>query len=63
MEVGGAPDIHVTSRFRQNIVVGMDTRQWLAATIGVALFPGNFTHQGVRRLKPVVRHLHRQHAV
>ena len=63
MKVGGAPDIHVASRVRQNIIVGMNTRQLLAATIGVALFPGNFTHQGVRRLKPVVRHLYRQHAV
>lgn len=60
--VSGSPDIDLTSGFTQNIVVSMNASQRLTPAIRVVLFPGNFAHEHMGRLQPVIWHLYCQHA-
>lgn len=46
----------------QNIVVSMNASQRLTPAIRVVLFPGNFAHEHMGRLQPVIWHLYCQHA-
>ncbi|OSK11642.1 hypothetical protein EAOG_00753 [Escherichia coli R527] len=50
------------SGFTQNIVVSMNASQRLTPAIRVVLFPGNFAHEHMGRLQPVIWHLYCQHA-
>ena len=59
MEIGCPPDIHVTARLRQDVVIGMHTRERLTAAVRVVLLQRHFTHRYVSGFKPVVRHLDR----
>lgn len=45
-----------------NIVVSMNASQRLTPAIRVVLFPGNFAHEHMGRLQPVIWHLYCQHA-